>query len=62
MLEHVKQYIESLPDIDFNTYYQDYVFAIQDENLEAENQFNDPTFNDISKIIAKIHKELGNIV
>jgi len=60
MLETVKKYIQELPDIDFNTYYQNYVLSVQDENIGIESkQFN--TFNDINKLIAKIQRELGNI-
>lgn len=60
MLETVKKYIQELPDIDFNSYYQNYVLSVQDENIGIESkQFN--TFNDINKLIAKIQRELGNI-
>lgn len=61
MLETVRSYIAELPDISFNDYYQQYVFSIQDENIGLETQFSDNTFNSIGKLIAKIHKELGNI-
>lgn len=61
MLETVKQYIEELPDIDFTDYYQQYIFSIQDENLGLETTFQDPTFEDINKLLGKIRKELGDI-
>lgn len=61
MLETVKQYIEELPDIDFTDYYQQYIFSIQDENLRLETAFQDPTFEDINKLLGKIRKELGDI-
>lgn len=60
MLETVKQYIKSLPDEDFATFYQNYVLSVQDGNIGQEiNQLE--TFNDINKLIIKIQKELGNI-
>lgn len=61
MLETVKKYISELPDTSFNDYYQQYIFSIQDENLGLETQFADNTFNSIGRLLAKIHKELGNI-
>jgi hypothetical protein len=36
MLETVKEYIKSLPNITFNNYYKQYMLDVQDRNLEAE--------------------------
>ena len=60
MLETVKQYIADLPQEDFNTYYQKYVLAIQDENIGLEYK-QEITFSDINKLISKIQQELKNI-
>ena len=49
MLDTIKQYITDLSDIDFNTYYQNYVCNVQDENIGLENSFSDTTFNNIGK-------------
>lgn len=62
MLETVKRYISETPDISFNDYYQQYIFTIQDENIGAETQFSDITFNNVERIISRIRKELGGIV
>ena len=62
MLETIKKYISETPDISFNDYYQQYIFAIQDENIGAETQFSDITFNNVERIISRIRKELGGIV
>ncbi len=62
MLETIKKYISETPDISFNDYYQQYIFAIQDENIGAETQFSDITFNNIEKIVLRIRKELGGII
>ena len=61
MLDTIKQYIANLSDVDFDTYYQNYVCDVQDENIGLENHFSDNTFNNIEKLIARIQKELGNI-
>lgn len=61
MLDTIKQYIADLSDVDFNTYYQNYVCNVQDENIGLETSFSDNTFNNIGKLIARIQKELGNI-
>ena len=62
MLETIKKYISETPDISFNDYYQQYIFAIQDENIGAETQFSDITFNNIERILLRIRKELGGIL
>ena len=59
MLETVKRYIKELPDIEFNEYYQQYIFSIQDENIYSETAINDTTFISIDKLLGRIRKELG---
>ena len=61
MLETVQSYIQELPNIDFNTYYQQYVLSIQDENILSESQISDSTFTSISKLLVKIQREIGNL-
>lgn len=61
MLETIKSYIRELPDTDFNTYYQQYVLSIQDENLMSETQISDSTFSSVSKLLVKIQREIGNL-
>ncbi len=61
MLDLVKSYIKDLPDIDFNTYYQQYVLSVQDENLMSETQISDSTFTNVSKLLVKIQREIGNL-
>lgn len=36
MLETIKTYINELPDIPFDTFYQEYICNIQDQNVQAE--------------------------
>lgn len=61
MLETIKSYIRELPDTDFNTYYQQYVLSVQDENLMSETQISDSTFSSVSKLLVKIQREIGNL-
>ena len=59
MLSTVKTYIQELPDIPFEDYYQNYIFDVQDRNIEME-VYSIKT-NDIlslDRLIAKLHKEL----
>ena len=59
MLETVKSYINDSSDISFEDYYQNYIFEVQDRNIEAEVRSVKP--NDIlslDKLIARLHKEL----
>lgn len=61
MLETVQSYIRELPNVDFNTYYQQYVLSIQDENILSESQISDSTFTNINKLLVKIQREIGNL-
>lgn len=66
MLETVQSYIRELPNVDFNTYYQQYVLSVQDENLMSETQISetrisDSTFSSVSKLLVKIQREIGNL-
>jgi len=36
MLETIKEYINSLPEITFNEYYTNYMLDVQDSNIEKE--------------------------
>lgn len=62
MLDTIKVYIKASPDIAFEDYYQNYIFEVQDQNINKEISGVKP--NDIlalDKLIAKLHKELlGN--
>ena len=60
MLETIKQYIKELPQEDFDTYYQTYILNVQDANIALE--IGQPeSITDISKLLTKIQRELGNI-
>lgn len=61
MLDNIKSYISNMPDNSFDEYYQKYVLAVQDRNIEMEMNFNSNTFISINKLITAIHRELGNI-
>lgn len=58
MLETVKQLIKELPEYSFDEFYQKYIFDIQDDNLSAETQISDSTFNSLDKLLNKIRKEM----
>ena len=58
MLETVKQFIKELPEYSFGEFYQKYIFDIQDDNLFAETQISDSTFNSLDKLLNKIRKEM----
>ena len=60
MLDTVKQIIKELPEEDFNTYYQNYILSIQDENIGLEINSLD-NFTDIGRLIGRIRKELSNL-
>ena len=36
MLSTIKQYITELPEVEFFDFYQNYIFDVQDQNLQAE--------------------------
>jgi len=61
MLETVKGYIQDLPDMSFEEYYQKYIFSVQDENINLSTSFADSTFFNLDKILGKIRRELGKI-
>lgn len=59
MLDTIKAYIKELPDQDFDDYYQDYIFRVQDQNLLAEvESIKTSDIMSLDKLIAKLHKEL----
>ena len=58
MLETVKQLIKELPEYSFDEFYQKYIFDIQDDNLSAETNISDSTFNSLDKLLNKIRKEM----
>lgn len=61
MLDTVKGYIQDLPDMSFEEYYQKYIFSVQDENINLSTSFADSTFFNLDKILGKIRRELGKI-
>lgn len=62
MLETIKAYIKELPDEDFDEFYQNYIFEVQDQNIELEvSSIKTADILSLDKLIAKLHKELlGN--
>jgi len=59
MLDTIKCYIKELPDQDFDDYYQNYIFSVQDQNLLAEiESIKTSDIMSLDKLIAKLHKEL----
>lgn len=59
MLDTIKGYIKELPDQDFDDYYQNYIFSVQDQNLLAEiESIKTSDIMSLDKLIAKLHKEL----
>ena len=59
MLDTIKCYIKELPDQDFDDYYQDYIFRVQDQNLLTEvESIKTSDIMSLDKLIAKLHKEL----
>lgn len=62
MLETIKTYIKELPDEDFDEFYQNYIFEVQDQNIELEvSSIKTADILSLDKLIAKLHKELlGN--
>ena len=59
MLETIKSYIKDLPDKSFEEYYQQYIFDVQDQNIEAEiNSIKTTDILSLDRLIAKLHKEL----
>lgn len=62
MLETIKTYIKELPEQDFDDYYQNYIFEVQDQNITAEvSSVKTTDILSLDKLIARLHKELlGN--
>ena len=62
MLETIKTYINELPEQDFEDFYQEYIFGIQDQNIDSEiSSVKATDVLSLDKLIAKLHKELlGN--
>lgn len=59
MLETVKTYIDELPDIPFDQYYQDYVCRVQDQNIRIEiDSFKSDDILSLEQILARLHKEI----
>ena len=59
MLDTIKCYIKELPDQNFDDYYQDYIFRVQDQNLLTEvESIKTSDIMSLDKLIAKLHKEL----
>lgn len=59
MLDTIKQYIDTLPDIPFSEYYQGYICKVQDYTLDQELKLleNSDALS-IDKLVDKIVKEL----
>ena len=59
MLNTVKSYIEDLPDMPFDEYYQRYIFEVQDQNIKAEvGSVKLGDVLSVDKLIAKLYNEL----
>lgn len=62
MLNQVKQYIDNLPQEDFNTYYYKYMLDVQDKNLEREldqlRSRNILSLYSMDRLIAQTIKEM----
>lgn len=59
MLNTIKQYINTLPDISFNQYYQQYINDVQDYTLGQEvKDLRNADILSIDRLIAKLMKEV----
>lgn len=59
MLETVKTYIDELPDIPFDQYYQNYVCRVQDQNIKIEiDSLKSDDILSLEQILARLHKEI----
>lgn len=59
MLDTIKHYINTLPDIPFSEYYQGYICKIQDYTLDQELKIlGKSDALSIDKLIAKLMKEM----
>lgn len=63
MLDTVKSYIEELPDMPFDEYYQRYICSVQDQNITVEvNSVKTDDIMSLDRLIARLHKELDYIL
>ena len=59
MLETIKSYINGIPDIPFEDYYQNYICEVQDRNIESEIEFvQSDDILTMSALLTRLHKEL----
>ena len=59
MLETVKTYIDELPDIPFDQYYQNYVCRVQDQNIKIEiDSLKSDDILSLEQILARLRKEI----
>lgn len=59
MLDTIKSYIKELPDQDFEDFYQEYIFRVQDQNIQAEvNSVNTTDILSLDRLITRLHGEL----
>lgn len=65
MLETVKAYIKTMPNISFSQYYVQYICEVQDNNIEAEMEFlishNELTPMRMNKLLQKSYEGLVKI-
>lgn len=63
MLDTIKHYINTLPDISFSQYYQKYINDVQDYTLGQEvKDLRNADILSIDKLIAKLMKEVDEDV
>ena len=59
MLDIIKAYIRDLPDTEFEDYFQQYIFDVQDQNIIAEvNSVKTTDILSLDRLIARLHNEL----
>ena len=59
MLNTIKAYITELPEYNFDLYYQNYIFDVQDQNIFTEvSSIKTNDILSLDRLIAKLHKEL----
>jgi hypothetical protein len=59
MLDTIKQYINTSPDVPFSEYYQGYICKVQDYTLDQElKMLGKSDALSIDKLIAKLMKEM----
>lgn len=60
MLETVKNLIVSLPEVPFDTFYQNYINGVQDKTLGFEiDDMRKADILDLHKLISKLYEEMG---